>query len=70
MLTLNRGYFILLLGLGVYIVLVVSLADLLPQHWAIQIFYALLTGLAWLYPAVKFLDFSARKEKIRVDRQK
>ena len=69
MLTLNRGYFILLLGLGVYIVLVVSFADLLPQHWAVQIFYALLSGLAWLYPAVRFLGFSAQKQKNRADRQ-
>lgn len=68
-LTLNRGYFILLLGLGVYIVLVVSLADFLPQHWAVQIFYALFTGFAWLYPAVKFLAFSAQKQKNRANKQ-
>ncbi|WP_343564396.1 DUF2842 domain-containing protein [Kiloniella sp. b19] len=63
MLNLNSGYFIMLLGLAAYIVVAVTLAGFLPDHWAVQILYALVAGMAWIYPAVKFLDFSYRKQQ-------
>ena len=63
MLNLNSGSFIMLLGLAAYIVLAVTLAGFLPDHWAVQILYALVAGIVWIYPAVKLLDFFYKKQQ-------
>jgi hypothetical protein len=41
------------MGVGfilVYIVVAITLPDHLPHHWAFQIFYFVLAGIAWVFP--------------------
>lgn len=41
----------LLLGLAIYAVAVVTLADHVPGHWAIEALYYIVAGLLWVWPA-------------------
>ena len=48
------GTFLLSAGLGVYALLVMKLAVvLLPEQWAVQLVFYLVTGTLWVYPAAK-----------------
>jgi hypothetical protein len=50
---------ILLIGLALYAAAVVTLADYLPDHWAIEGIYALITGLIWVWPAIALFRWAA-----------
>ncbi len=61
------GYFLLLVFLTGYSVAVVSLADLLGlAGWGWQLLYYATSGLVWIYPAVKILDWSHKADRCRL----
>lgn len=50
---------VLLVGLGVYAAAIVTLADYLPEHWAVEGTYALIMGLIWVWPAIALFRWAA-----------
>ena len=50
---------VLLVGLAVYTAVVVTLADYLPGHWAVEAIYALIMGLIWVWPAIVLFRWAA-----------
>ncbi len=46
---------VLLLGLAIYAIAVVTLADYLPDHWAVEAIYFALAGVLWVWPAVRLV---------------
>jgi membrane protein implicated in regulation of membrane protease activity len=50
------GMFTLLLGLLAYIVVVITIATTwLPSHWAIQLLFFAVAGVAWAIPLKPFM---------------
>ncbi len=49
------GLTVLLLGLLVYALAAMQLAQALPASWAVQIIYYPVVGLAWFYPAARLI---------------
>lgn len=45
----------LLLGLAAYAILVVTLADHVPQHWALEALYFSVAGILWVWPAARLV---------------
>ena len=53
-----------LLGFALYVAGVVALADhVLPLHWALQLPYFLLAGVAWALPAHWLMLWAAGKRR-------
>ena len=52
---------VLLLGLLFYAGLAVRIADLLPDHQAIQGVYIAVAGLIWVWPAIWLVRWAARR---------
>lgn len=51
-----------ILGFLLYIGAVVALADhVLPRHWAVQLLYFTVAGVAWVWPASRLMYWAARK---------
>lgn len=51
-----------LLGFFAYLVAVLALADaVLAWHWALQVPFFLLAGVAWAWPAYRLVLWSAHK---------
>ena len=50
---------VLLVGLAVYTAVVVTLADYLPEHWAVEAIYPLIMGLLWVWPAIALFRWAA-----------
>lgn len=50
---------VLLAGLAAYAAIVVTVADYLPGHWAVEAVYALITGLVWAWPAIALFRWAA-----------
>jgi hypothetical protein len=51
-----------LVGFTAYVVLVVTLADLVaPLHWAIQAAYFVVVGTIWVFPVRTLMYWAARK---------
>lgn len=50
-----------LLGFFLYVGVVVALADhVLGLHWALQVLYFLIAGIAWAWPAHRLILWAAR----------
>ena len=49
---------VLLAALALYAAAVVTLADYLPDHWAVKGVYALITGLVWVWPAIALFKWA------------
>lgn len=45
------GLFILLPGIGVYVIAAMLLAERVPDFWLLKLFYFILAGIAWSIPA-------------------
>lgn len=54
------GTLILLFGMFIYITAVVVLAAQLPQHWAFQTVFFIISGIAWIFPAKYLLRWMQR----------
>ena len=52
---------ILLVGLGCYAAIVSTIFDLLPDHLLIQTFFIAVSGLAWVWPAIKLTAWAQRR---------
>jgi hypothetical protein len=51
-----------LLGFLLYVGAVVALADhVLALHWAVQVVYFVLAGIAWVWPAQRLMYWAARQ---------
>lgn len=60
------GYLLLLVFLTGYSVAIVSLAELIGlTAWGWQLLYYGISGLVWIYPAVKILDWSHKADRRR-----
>lgn len=44
-----------------YVVLAVTLADQLPQHWAVRALYWTIAGVLWVLPVWALMLWSARR---------
>lgn len=48
-----------LVGAGIYVWLVVTLADwVVDLHWAVELLYFAIVGVAWAWPAARLLRWS------------
>jgi hypothetical protein len=48
------GTLLLVLGLGLYALAVMAVATrLLPDHWALEMAFYALAGIAWIFPAAQ-----------------
>jgi hypothetical protein len=50
-----------ILGFLLYIGAAVALADAVPWHWAAQLLYFTVAGVAWVWPASRLMYWAARK---------
>ena len=58
------GMLILILGLLAYIVLVVTVATTwLPAHWAVQVAFFAVAGVAWALPLKPFMAWMNQGEE-------
>lgn len=53
------GFLAILVFLGAYVALAVTLGDMLPDHWAIELVFYLVAGIAWVPPAGRLLRWGA-----------
>ena len=44
-----------------YVAAAVTLVDVLPQHWAFQAVYFLVTGIVWVFPVWWLMRWGAHK---------
>ena len=49
-------------GLAAYIVVAVTLADIVPDHALVEAVYYLLAGLLWIPPAVSVIGWAKRDD--------
>ena len=56
------GGFGILAGLVLYAMLAVTVADWLPAHWAVELVYYAIAGLAWIWPALMIYRWAARAD--------
>jgi hypothetical protein len=60
------GTLLLVFGLGLYALLVmVAAARLLPDHWAVQMAFYALAGIAWIFPATRLTGWMQRAASFR-----
>ena len=50
----------LLAGMAVYAVLAATVAEALPDHWAVQLAYYVAAGIIWVFPALRVLAWAGR----------
>ena len=50
-----------LVGFLAYVVAAVTLADHVPDHWAVQALYFVAAGVLWVIPARALMYWAARK---------
>lgn len=55
----------IMLGLVVYVAVVVTLADFVPDHALVEAVYYLVTGLLWIWPAVAVIGWAKRDDTSR-----
>lgn len=48
----------IIVGLAVYVVAVVTLADFVPNHVLAETVYYLVAGIAWIWPAVSVIGWA------------
>ncbi|MBL8833575.1 MAG: DUF2842 domain-containing protein [Rhodospirillales bacterium] len=53
------GFLAILVFLGAYVALAVTLGDMLPDHWAAELAFYLVAGIAWVPPAGRLLRWGA-----------
>ena len=51
----------LIVGLALYAAAVVTLADVLPDHKAVEGVYIAVAGLVWVWPAIWLIRWAARR---------
>lgn len=57
------GTAIILVGLSAYTLVAVWLAvDVLPDHWAVQLVFYPIAGVAWAFPAKPLLNWMQRPD--------
>jgi uncharacterized protein DUF2842 len=60
------GTLVLIVGLGLYALLVVAAATrLLPDHWALEMVFYALAGVAWVFPAARLTGWMQRARPFR-----
>jgi len=53
------GLFAILLFMGAYVMVIATLGDYLPDHWAAQLVYYALAGTLWgvpLFPLIRWME--------------
>lgn len=61
---MSRPLIATLLGLlfvTAYTAVVITLPDILPQHWALQAVYFIIAGIAWVFPVRWLMLWSVHK---------
>ena len=59
------GTVIILVGLTAYTLAAVWLAvDVLPDHWAVQLIFYPIAGIAWAFPTKPLIDWMQRPDKL------
>jgi hypothetical protein len=60
------GTLFLILGLSLYALLVMAVATrLLPDHWAAQMVFYAVAGVAWIFPAARLTGWMQRVKPFR-----
>jgi hypothetical protein len=60
------GTLLLVFGLGLYALLVMAVATrLLPDHWAVQMAFYAVAGIAWIFPAARLTGWMQRAGPFR-----
>ncbi len=54
------GVILFIPALVLYVGLVVTIADFLPNHWAVYLVYYIITGLAWPFPLKPVMQWMNR----------
>jgi hypothetical protein len=49
-------------GLALYAVVVVSIAQVLPDHWAVDLAFYAVAGIAWVLPAARMIAWARRDD--------
>ncbi len=49
------GLLALLMGLLLYAGAVVALADLIPDHWLVDLVFFTIAGILWVFPAARLI---------------
>ena len=57
--------FVVIAGLALYAALVATVADWLPEHWAIDALFYAVAGVLWVYPAARLIAWAGRDERPR-----
>jgi len=59
------GTIIILVGLVAYALGAIWLAiEVLPDHWAVQLVFYPIAGIAWAFPAKPLIDWMQRPDKL------
>jgi hypothetical protein len=60
------GALLLVLGLALYALLAMAVATrLLPDHWAVEMAFYALAGVAWVFPAARLIGWMQRAGPFR-----
>ncbi len=57
------GVFLILPYLGAYVLAAIALADFVPRHWAAQLVYFAVAGIAWTFPLKRLLEWMGAPPK-------
>lgn len=55
------GMFGILGFLAAYVVAVLSIADLVPEHWAVQLVFFVVVGTFWFIPILPLIKWMSRE---------
>ena len=59
------GLLAFLAGIAVYVSLAIVVADLLPDHWALDLLYFAVAGTLWVWPAARLVRWMQALDEIR-----
>lgn len=59
------GLLVFVLGMTVYAALAVTAADLVPNHWLLDLLYYALAGTLWVWPAAHLVRWMQALDEIR-----
>ena len=59
------GLLVFVLGMTVYAALAVTVADLVPDHWLLDLLYYALAGTLWVWPASHLVRWMQALDEIR-----
>ncbi|WP_179953929.1 DUF2842 domain-containing protein [Denitrobaculum tricleocarpae] len=57
-------YMLIALALAIYIMIVISVGTaILPDHWAAQLVFYGVTGIIWIFPLMRIIEFFYKRRE-------